>query len=120
MLRLIAAAAASLAVSVPLAAQTVIGELNRGGLVEIEGAVTEVLGNRFVLRDATGAVLVTNGPSWHHKLDVRPGETLRVAGEPEDGEFDAFRIFRSNGDVIEIRPLDGPPPWAGGPDRDGD
>jgi hypothetical protein len=101
----------------PVFAQTSIGALGQDGLIEIEGAVTEVLGNRFVLRDDTGAILVTNGPSWHHSLDIRPGETLRVAGEPEDGEFDAFRIYRADGEMIEIRPVDGPPPWAGGPNR---
>jgi hypothetical protein len=101
----------------PVAAQTAIGDLGARPMVEIEGSVTEVFGNKFVLRDATGSVLVTNGPSWHHQLDVAPGETLRVAGELDEDEFDAFRIYRSDGEVIEIRPVDGPPPWAGGPNR---
>lgn len=107
------AAAAALAAG-PALAQTPIGELSANRLVEIEGAVTEVFGNRFVLRDDTGAVLVTSGPRWHRRLDVTPGETLRVAGEPGEDDFDAFRIFRADGEVIEIRPVDGPPPWAGG------
>jgi hypothetical protein len=41
-----------------------------------------------------------------------------VTGEVDrDGEFDAYQITRANGAVIEIRPADGPPPWAGGRGR---
>lgn len=33
------------------------------------------------------------------------------------GELDAFSITRTDGSVIDIRPGEGPPPWAGGSNR---
>jgi hypothetical protein len=40
------------------------------------------------------------------------GEYLTVVGEYDEGEFDAFSITRPNGQVMQIRPQFGPPPWA--------
>lgn len=45
------------------------------------------------------------------------GEQVTVVGEYDDYDFDAFTITRGNGDVLTIRNSQGPPPWAGGPDR---
>nr|MCU0537157.1 hypothetical protein [Hydrococcus sp. Prado102] len=52
-------------------------------------------------------------------IDLEPGEQVTVTGEvsKKNNEFDAFSITRSNGSTINIRPADGPPPWAGGPNR---
>lgn len=100
----------------PAPAQTPIGHLAPGG-VTIEGTVTDVFGNRFVLQDASGRTLVHGGPERHMRLDIRPGERLTVIGRPERGGFDAFTIRRENGREIVIRGDGGPPPWAGQADR---
>lgn len=97
-----------------VAAQTAIGELSTGPTVEIAGSVSHVFGNKFVLDDGTGNVLVESGPGWHHDFTVAVGEQLRVRGEPDDGAFDAYTIFRAGGERLEIRPESGPPPWSGG------
>jgi hypothetical protein len=97
-------------------AQVPIGQLGLHGTT-IEGTVTDVFGNRFVLRDDSGRVLVEAGPERHHRLDIRAGERLRVTGRAEDGGFEAFRIRREDGREIFVRNPEGPPPWAGGRGR---
>lgn len=94
------------------AAQTPIGTLDKGG-VTIEGRVTDVFGNKFVLEDQSGRTLVETGPAWHRSIEVRPGEKVKVIGRPDEGGFDAFRIIREDGQEIVVRSPQGPPPWAG-------
>lgn len=99
-------------------AQSPIGSLDRSGGVTIEGRVTDVFGNKFVLEDSSGRTLVETGPAWHSRIEVRTGERLKVVGRPENGGFDAFRITRESGQEIVVRSADGPPPWAGRPKHD--
>lgn len=82
--------------------------------VTIRGTVRSVVGNEFILDDGTGQVIVDAGPRWFHQINLQPGETVTVVGKYDDYDFDAFRITRGNGEVINIRPYGGPPPWAGG------
>lgn len=98
-------------------AQTPIGELRHDAGTTITGTVRSVVGNEFILDDGTGQIIVDAGPIWYHQISVREGEQLTVVGEYDDYDFDAFRITRSNGDVITIRNGSGRPPWAGGHDR---
>lgn len=112
-------ATAALLLAAPVAAQTPIGSLDGRG-VTIQGTVTDVFGNKFVLRDDSGTTLVEAGPSWYHRLNVHPGERVTVTGRPERSGFDAFSIVRENGDRIEVRRADGPPPWAGSRDWRGE
>lgn len=86
--------------------------------ITVSGKVTNVVGNSFVLDDGSGQIIVDAGPRWWQPINVAMGEQLTVRGEVEpSGEFDAFSITRSNGSVINIRPAEGPPPWAGGRGR---
>lgn len=94
--------------------QTRIADLPQGG-VTIVGEVTAVFGNRFVLDDGSGQVLVETGPEWYRDIQVRQGERLTVTGEPERGHFEAFALRRQDGSIVEVQPAEGPPPWAGGP-----
>ncbi len=101
--------------------RTGIGELQqraRGTI--ISGKVVSVVGNDFTLNDGTGQIIVDAGPRWWRQIDIKPGEEVTVTGEisKKSGEFDAFAINRANGSRIEIRPADGPPPWAGSPKGD--
>jgi len=98
----------------PAFAQTPIGSLAPGG-VTIQGTVTDVFGNRFVLQDASGRTLVHGGPERHLRLDIRPGERLTVIGRPDRGGFDAFTIRRENGQEIVIRGAEKPPHRADRP-----
>jgi hypothetical protein len=109
------AAAIGAALALPaLAQETRIGDLSPSGAVTIKGKVTDVFGNKFVVEDGSGRVLVETGPHWHHQIDVRKGEEVTVTGRPEaGGSFDAFTLKQGDRAAIEIRRPDGPPPWAG-------
>ncbi|BBK35587.1 hypothetical protein STAQ_06650 [Allostella sp. ATCC 35155] len=114
---LVAAGVLGLAVAGAAVAQTPIGDVLSPEGIRIAGTVTDVFGNKFVLEDTSGKVLVESGPEWHRRLDIQPGEKLTVTGRPDGGSFEAFAITRADGSRIEIRPAGGPPPWAG--PRDG-
>lgn len=95
-------------------AQIPIRDLQRNPGTSISGEIRSVVGNEFILDDGTGQIIVDAGPRWYHQLSLEPGEQVTVVGEYDDYDFDAFRITRSNGEVIQIREGSGPPPWAGG------
>jgi uncharacterized protein YdeI (BOF family) len=101
----------------PAQTQTPIGSLATTQGVTIRGAVTDVFGNKFVVEDQSGRVLVETGPAWHSRVQMEVGETVTVTGEPDEGGFDAFTIQRANGETVTIREPGRRPPWAGGPDR---
>jgi uncharacterized protein YdeI (BOF family) len=94
-------------------AQTAIRNLTDTRAITISGQVKSVVGNDFILADSTGQVIVDAGPRWWREINLSVGEYITVVGEYDRGEFDAFSITRSNGQVMQIRPQSGPPPWAG-------
>jgi uncharacterized protein YdeI (BOF family) len=99
--------------SVPsIEARTPIGSLRDDRSITISGRVTSVVGNDFIIADSTGQVIVDAGPRWWQAIDLKVGETVTIIGEYDRGEVDAFSISRENGQVIQIRPRSGPPPWA--------
>ncbi len=84
----------------------------------VSGKVTNIVGNDFIINDGTGQLIVDAGPRWWREINLQPGEQVTVRGElGRKGELDAFSITRADGSVIDIRPAEGPPPWAGGPNR---
>lgn len=95
-------------------AQISIRDLQRNTGIAISGEIRDVVGNEFILDDGTGRVIVDAGPRWYHQLNFKSGDRVTVIGEYDDGEFDAFSITYADGRVIQVRPADGPPPWAGG------
>lgn len=98
--------------------RTRIGELQqRARGTTISGKVVSVVGNDFTLNDGTGQIIVDAGPTWWRQIDIKPGEEVTVTGEisKKSGKFDAFAIDRANSSRIEIRPVEGPPPWAESP-----
>ncbi len=115
MIRIATTAALLTLVASPLMAQTPIGSLPQRGGMTIEGTVSDVFGNRFVLQDDSGRVLVETGPDRNRRLDIKPGEKLRVVGRSDDGGFDAFTIRRADGSEIVLRSPDDKRPRAEGP-----
>ncbi len=78
----------------------------------ITGSVVKTADSRFLIDTDTGQMLVTAGPKWHHKLEFKVGEKVTVTGEAGALDFDAFEIKRADGETIQIRPVEGPPPWV--------
>lgn len=76
-----------------------------------------MVGNEFILSDGTGQVVVDADPMWYHQLNLQVGEQVTVAGEYDEYDFDAFTITRESGEVLTIREPQGPPSWAGSPNR---
>jgi hypothetical protein len=109
---LVAAASLPFAGTVAFAQTVSIDQLGNSAGMNIQGEVSDVFGNRFVLDDGTGRVLVEMGPERGQEYDIRAGERLTVFGEPDGDGFDAFRIVREDGSEIEVRSADGPPPWG--------
>lgn len=110
-------AAAMLATGVSAAAlayaQTPIGQLNTVQGITISGTVSDIFGNKFVIEDASGKILVESGPEWFRKIEVTRGEKVSVIGRHDGGSFEAFTIVRADGTRIEVRPPRGPAPWSG-------
>jgi uncharacterized protein YdeI (BOF family) len=94
-------------------AQTPIGDLRNYQKITVSGEVKSIVGNQFILEDSTGQIIVDAGPRWWHSIALNQGESITVTGEMDGDELDAFSITRSNGAVLEIRPPQGKPPWAG-------
>ena len=99
--------------------KTSIGDLQRPRAITIAGRVESIIGNKFILNDGTGEIIVDAGPRWWHNINLSQGEQVTVTGElgKKGDEFDAFTITRATGSMIEVRPPEGPPPWAGGRNR---
>ncbi len=100
-------------------AQVSIRNLQRDRGIAISGQIRSVVGNKFILDDGTGQVIVDAGPRWYHQLNFTPGERVTVVGKYDDDDFDAYTITRSTGEVIRIREAGAPPPWRGGRRRQG-
>jgi hypothetical protein len=98
----------------PVSAQIPIRELQRTSGLTISGEIRSVVGNEFILDDGTGQVIVDAGPRWYHQLDFREGDRVTVVGKYKGYDLDAFKITRENGEVLQIRDSEGPPPWSGG------
>ena len=81
-------------------------------MTTISGTVGKVADNRFMIDTDSGPMLITTGPKGHHRLELKSGEKITVTGEAGALDFDAFEIKRADGQTIEIRPAEGPPPWV--------
>ncbi|MGE0723310.1 MAG: hypothetical protein AB7O45_02985 [Alphaproteobacteria bacterium] len=94
--------------AVPVLAQVPIRDATDRAGITISGTVADVFGNKFVLQDDSGKVLVESGPRWRQRVEVKPGEKVSVTGRPGDGTFEAFSITLADGRKIEVRPTEGP------------
>ncbi|MEG4453374.1 NirD/YgiW/YdeI family stress tolerance protein [Microcoleus sp. N9_A1] len=67
--------------------------------------------NEWIIDDGSGRIRIDVGPRRWRDINVSKGETIRVVGEMDDGEFNAFSITSSNGSLINIRSPQGREPW---------
>ncbi|NJL83949.1 MAG: DNA-binding protein [Chloroflexaceae bacterium] len=101
---------------IPAGANSTIRDLKTTQGLTITGRVIgfgEADENEFIVSDGTANLVVDAGPRWWKSIDLSLGETISVTGELDKEEFDAFTIRRQNGEVINVRPAQGAPPWAG-------
>jgi hypothetical protein len=111
-----ALAGAAIAGSVALA-QVAINQIGSDGIT-IKGKVAELFGDKFILEDGSGRILIQTGPAGPRSIAVKVGETVSVVGIPRDKSFDARQILRENGEVVFAAPppppgMAPPPPAAG-------
>ncbi|UZQ55064.1 hypothetical protein OOK60_03015 [Trichothermofontia sichuanensis B231] len=75
--------------------QLAIRDLQRNRGILISGEIRSVVGNKFVLDDGTGQIIVDAGPRWYHQLNLATGEHVTVVGKYDgDDDFDAYTITR--------------------------
>lgn len=100
-------AAGGIALASAAWSQVQIGQLSSDG-ISIKGKVADLFGDKFVLDDGSGRILVQTGPGGPPSLPVTTGEIVTVVGLPRDRNFDARKIQRENGDVIFAAPQPAP------------
>jgi uncharacterized protein YdeI (BOF family) len=98
----------------------------RDQVVSISGTIDQVIeGNEYVLKDDTGTIKIDGGPAWSKLLGFTVGQEVTITGEVDLGkdgtaaaEIDIFTV-EADGQTTTVREADGPPPWAGGPHKNG-
>jgi uncharacterized protein YdeI (BOF family) len=114
-------------------ASTVSDALNAapGTVVTVEGTVTLIEGNEYMLADSVGGqIKIELGPVWYYAYTLTEGGTYSFIGEVDTGkdgtaaaEIDVFTVKDAGGTTIaKVRDeAGGKPPWAsrGGPHANG-
>ncbi|MDP4002893.1 DNA-binding protein [Methylobacterium sp. NEAU K] len=75
----------------------------------IKGEVAEIFGNKFVVQDPTGRVLVETGREGEGGTLVAKGEAVTVQGRYETGFLRAGVLTHGDGRKVVLRPAGGPP-----------
>jgi uncharacterized protein YdeI (BOF family) len=86
-----------------------IRSLTAGGIVTLRGRVAEIYGNKFILADASGRMLVDTGREGDDRQLVTPGEPVTVQGRFERGFVHAAFMVGPDNKVVALGPLAGPP-----------
>ena len=95
-----------------------IARLQAGGPVAVKGSVAEIYGNKFILQDDTGRMLVDLGPRGEGGDAVTKGEQLMVQGEFDRGFVAAQVVSHADGRNEAFGPPRPPGPRADrGPGR---
>ena len=95
-----------------------IARLQAGGPVAVKGSVAEIYGNKFILQDDTGRMLVDLGPRGEAGDAVTKGEQLMVQGGFDRGFIAAQVVSHSDGRNEAFGPPRPPGPRADrGPGR---
>lgn len=70
----------------------------------VHGEVAEIFGNKFVVADPTGRVLIETGRAGEGGELVAAGETVTVEGRFHRGFMHAERLTRGDGSTLELHP----------------
>lgn len=84
------------------------------GIVSVKGRVAEVYGDRFVIEDSSGRMMINAGN--RNEAAIAKGATIGVQGRYEDGQLRASFITTANGQVEQVGPR-GPHGRPGPDDR---
>ena len=83
--------------AVMLLTPVAIGKLQASDVVAVKGSVAEVYGNKFILQDDTGRMLVELGPQGDDGTAVTKGEQVSVQGRFDRGFIAAQVVSHADG-----------------------
>lgn len=87
-----------------------IAKLLPADVVAVKGSVAEIYGNKFILEDDSGRMLVDLGPRGDDRAVVNKGEQVSVQGRFDRGFIAAQVLSRADGRSEAFGPPPPPPP----------
>lgn len=95
-------------------ATSAVSALADDNSAQLQGRVTDIFGNRFVLEDSSGRALIETGRDGEGGALVAKDETVTVQGRFDRGELHATGLRHADGKTVELlakprRPDDGGP-----------
>jgi len=87
-----------------------IAKLQPADVVAVKGSVAEIYGNKFILEDDSGRILVDLGPRGDDRAVVTKGEQVSVQGRFDRGFVAAQVLSRADGRSEAFGPPPPPPP----------
>ena len=99
------APSASMAPASPVPIRSLASE----GIVTIRGRVAEIYGNKFVLADGTGRMLVDTGRTGDDRQLVAGNQLVTVQGRFDHGLVHAAFLVGPDNKVLALAPLAAPP-----------
>jgi uncharacterized protein YdeI (BOF family) len=81
---------------------TTIGDLQRTHTTTVSGEVVQVWGEDFILRDATGQMLIEAEWSAIRQANLKAGDRVTIMGSYDDDSFEAIQITLANGNTIDV------------------
>ena len=103
--------------AVMLLTPVAIGKLQASDVVAVKGNVAEIYGNKFILQDDSGRMLVDLGPRGNDANAVTKGEQVSVQGRFDRGFIAAQVVSHADGRNQAFGPPAPPPPPGPGADR---
>ena len=99
--------------AVMLLTPVAIGKLQASDVVAVKGSVAEIYGNKFILQDDSGRMLVDLGPRGNDANAVTKGEQVSVQGRFDRGFIAAQVVSHADGRNQAFGPPAPPPPPPG-------
>lgn len=101
----------------PLMPPVAISAVTDDSVVAVKGKVGDIFGNKFIVEDASGRVLVETGRHGRDGTLVARDETVTVQGHFEDGFLRGSMIVHADGKTDLVghaggRPGHGPKGWG--------
>lgn len=93
----------------PLMPPVAISAMTDNGVVSVKGKVGDIFGNKFLVEDQSGRMLVDTGPAGDGGTLVAKDETVTVQGRFDDGFLHGSMIVHADGKTDLVGPAGGPP-----------